>query len=309
MHKTKSGFTIVELIIVIAVIAILAAIATIAFTGIQGKARESAAKQSLEQAKRKIAAWRVDAGNESAPENLGDVGVNNDNLVSYQYSRTNNDTNYCITATVGSTSFYISDVGTVSPTAGACENHINAGAVTPPEDTSLAFTDTAEWTQNTGAGAKTQGDEVWPMYVVGSSGLTGANIYLTNPRPIAQLHNLDISWQVSTHATNAGSQNFDVAILRGNISPGFNYGGWTSHSARATVGYTGEGVWSTIRWQSTLSGNTLTWSVTKDGVEVGADTKNISTWSETGWRFIPINSYGNRNNVQVGVKGLTNFPK
>lgn len=41
MHKTKSGFTIVELLIVIVVIGILAAITIVAYNGIQGRARDT----------------------------------------------------------------------------------------------------------------------------------------------------------------------------------------------------------------------------------------------------------------------------
>lgn len=42
MTKTKSGFTIVELIIVIVVIAILASISIVAYTGVQAQARDAA---------------------------------------------------------------------------------------------------------------------------------------------------------------------------------------------------------------------------------------------------------------------------
>jgi prepilin-type N-terminal cleavage/methylation domain-containing protein len=41
MQKTRSGFTIVELLIVIVVIAVLATISTVAYSGIQQRARDS----------------------------------------------------------------------------------------------------------------------------------------------------------------------------------------------------------------------------------------------------------------------------
>lgn len=48
MKQTKSGFTIVELLIVIVVIAILAAISIVAYTGIQQRAKNAATVQSVQ---------------------------------------------------------------------------------------------------------------------------------------------------------------------------------------------------------------------------------------------------------------------
>ena len=52
--NTKSGFTIVELLIVIVVIAILAAITIVAYNGIQNRAKASEASAALAQAKKKL---------------------------------------------------------------------------------------------------------------------------------------------------------------------------------------------------------------------------------------------------------------
>lgn len=46
-QKTKSGFTIVELLIVIAVMVILSAIVAVAYSGVRGLAIESMLKSSL----------------------------------------------------------------------------------------------------------------------------------------------------------------------------------------------------------------------------------------------------------------------
>ncbi len=58
MHKTKSGFTIVELLIVIVVIGILAAITIVAYNGVQDRARNAALKSEMNQLQKKI---QVDA--------------------------------------------------------------------------------------------------------------------------------------------------------------------------------------------------------------------------------------------------------
>lgn len=47
MHKSKSGFTIVELLIVIVIIAILAALALAAFNGVRTRAADSAVQSDL----------------------------------------------------------------------------------------------------------------------------------------------------------------------------------------------------------------------------------------------------------------------
>jgi len=124
MARTKSGFTIVELLIVIVIIGILATITIVAYNGIQERARASAATSALTQAIKKIALWQVDNPG-MVPPDLATTGVTNSSDVSYQYSQTNSATGYCITATVGSTSYYLnttsSNQGT--PASGGCAGH------------------------------------------------------------------------------------------------------------------------------------------------------------------------------------------
>lgn len=63
MTKSRSGFTIVELLIVIVIIAILAAITIVAYNGIQQRARDSARKQDLATLAKAIKVYSVDVGN------------------------------------------------------------------------------------------------------------------------------------------------------------------------------------------------------------------------------------------------------
>lgn len=60
--KTSKGFTIVELLIVIVVIAILAAISIVAYTGIQNRARNSAALELANQVATKVRAYNAISG-------------------------------------------------------------------------------------------------------------------------------------------------------------------------------------------------------------------------------------------------------
>lgn len=68
MHKQntlRSGFTIVELLIVIVVIAILAAISIVAYTGIQQRARTAAHQHAASQAEREIMTYALQTNGES----------------------------------------------------------------------------------------------------------------------------------------------------------------------------------------------------------------------------------------------------
>ena len=59
MFKTRSGFTIVELLIVIVVIAILAAITIVAYNGIQQRARDSARSSAVENIQKALESYRA----------------------------------------------------------------------------------------------------------------------------------------------------------------------------------------------------------------------------------------------------------
>lgn len=62
MHKSKSGFTIVELLIVIVVIAILAAISIVAYNGIQQRAQNSKTTTALTAWVKALKLYKVDNG-------------------------------------------------------------------------------------------------------------------------------------------------------------------------------------------------------------------------------------------------------
>jgi len=143
----KSGFTIVELLIVVVVIAILAAITLVAYTNIQDRARASEASAALVQAKKKLALYKVDNGSYPTTGNITDAGLSESDG-SYQY--TSDGSTFCITATSGSVSYKASD--TENPVPGGCAGHGQGGA---PAITNVANNPSAEtvygWSSNNGS--------------------------------------------------------------------------------------------------------------------------------------------------------------
>ena len=130
MRNVRQGFTIVELLIVIVVIGILAAIVIVAYNGVQERARASSASSALSQAAKKIAVWQVDYPSTSPTctqfgTELGSTDFDCSltiGSVAYQYTAGTNGA-YCITATNGTTSYYLNTTTATKPTAGGCAGH------------------------------------------------------------------------------------------------------------------------------------------------------------------------------------------
>jgi prepilin-type N-terminal cleavage/methylation domain-containing protein len=146
MIKKQTGFTIVELLIVIVVIGILAAITIVAYNGIQERARATTVSSALSQAAKKLAVYQVDYPDIYPADKtaLEAIGIKDSASVTYQYTRTASMPNtYCITATIGTTSYKISNTNT-TPQQGGCAGHGVGGtapitnlATNPSFETSL----------------------------------------------------------------------------------------------------------------------------------------------------------------------------
>jgi prepilin-type N-terminal cleavage/methylation domain-containing protein len=121
--SNRSGFTIVELLIVIVVIGILAVITVVAYNGIQARAQAANVQGALAQVNKKLAAYMVDYSTYPADQTAFDALVPGTSTT-YQYTATSST--YCVTATNGTTS-YKADSAATQPLAGACAGHGNGG--------------------------------------------------------------------------------------------------------------------------------------------------------------------------------------
>ena len=131
--KSRSGFTIVELLIVIVVIAILAAVTIVAYNGLQHRAKTSLVREGLAQKARQLELDKVERG-EYAPT-LADIKLSTDgeSSVSFEYSReaTGSDSTFCLTGVLDKISMHVQS-GNKQVAEAACPGH-NDPNMPPPE--------------------------------------------------------------------------------------------------------------------------------------------------------------------------------
>jgi len=145
----RSGFTIVELLIVVVVIGILAAIAIVTYNGVLNRAIVATLESDLANSKKQLSIDHVNVNTFPATLALanGNKGLAASAGVGYQYTANTSATpqTFCLTASLKKVSYYITQDTT--PTAGACSGHVFGGV-------SNTFTDLA-FTQQSGAGTRT----------------------------------------------------------------------------------------------------------------------------------------------------------
>lgn len=120
----RSGFTIVELLIVIVVIGILAAISIVAYGGIQNRAVATVLQSDLRNAATQLSIKQVEDGSYPNPNLPSDVSGSSDTTFHY----TSDGTDYCLTAISsrsGVASYHVSSTGAVAE--GSCPGHPSGG--------------------------------------------------------------------------------------------------------------------------------------------------------------------------------------
>lgn len=121
-YYNRSGFTIVELLVVIVVIAILAAIVIVAYNGVSNRARTSTVISDLSAVARKFKADHAVDGQYPTSYSPSSAGT------SFQVSTNNNAVpqTFCITATNGTVTYKISQDQS-TPVSGGCAGHGQSG--------------------------------------------------------------------------------------------------------------------------------------------------------------------------------------
>jgi uncharacterized protein (TIGR02145 family)/prepilin-type N-terminal cleavage/methylation domain-containing protein len=147
MSYSKSGFTIVELLVVIVVIGILATISVVGYTGISQRAIDVVLAHDVKSAVTKIDLHDIENG--QLPSDLDEIDegqglrASQGNLFSYTYDSVSEE--YCVQVVHSSGRSYFATSDDKQPREGECSG-----------STSLAVSDPANWLQ--------VGTQVWAKY-------------------------------------------------------------------------------------------------------------------------------------------------
>jgi prepilin-type N-terminal cleavage/methylation domain-containing protein len=170
--QKRTGFTIVELLIVVVVIAILAAITTVAYAGIRERALTTKVQSELSQANKAVAAYAVIHGGQY-PNSLADTDApsGGDTTFQYTYDNTTSPRTYAITASNGVAGSIVYHVSSSQSTVseGIAPGH-NLAEWKEPE------TSTAPITISTGVAVDTSRSRSAPASIRLSAGATGKTV-------------------------------------------------------------------------------------------------------------------------------------
>ncbi len=144
VYGHRSGFTIVELLIVIVVLGVLMTIVAVAYNGLQARARKAAIETQLGQINRKVLthAAGVDA---VYPDSLAEIGIVSKAPFTFSYSASNgtNPKTFCASVSDGTTVYKV-DSASQTPVAGSCYSGSTAvefSAQNAPNETAVRLFD------------------------------------------------------------------------------------------------------------------------------------------------------------------------
>ena len=177
----KDGFTIVELLIVVVVIGILAAVTIIAYNGVQNRAKTATLQSDVSSSLKKIESYRVTTGSDLFPSDLAAAGLIASSGTTYKYDYSVEHNAYCLTATNGTQSYFVSSLSKVV-TEGTCVMNF----ITNP---SFEVATTSTWSENGGrstsrlARGPTSGS--YRIEVTNNSGVVSTILYRQNGNGIS----------------------------------------------------------------------------------------------------------------------------
>jgi prepilin-type N-terminal cleavage/methylation domain-containing protein len=119
----RTGFTIVELLVVIVVIGILAAVTIVSYTGIQQRARAASLQNDLSQAVRQLEMYKTTNSLGQYPADLATASLKQSSGNNYSYNTLTAGNGYCLNINNGNTAYFVTSSSGI-PAAGTCNGLI-----------------------------------------------------------------------------------------------------------------------------------------------------------------------------------------
>lgn len=207
MVRQRSGFTIVELLIVVVVVAILAAITVVAYNGIQQRAQRSSVQSTSSQVSKQLEAYAAtNSGIYPEPAALESTTIlGTGNAANYRYETTTARDAYCISTANAATSISSANInGSQSPGDVICSRNYVLNPVF--EDGLSGYSaNTPGLSGTTAPSSNPSGSGLFGSrtlrYTFNGSGSAGAFGPYTNPSGLSSLETYNLSVWVRSSTT------------------------------------------------------------------------------------------------------------